>query len=109
MTQRLGGETVTVVRPAGTDDWGDPIPGSGTETDVEGCMVQPRTSTELTESRDTVFIGFTVWMPPGTDVLSTDKVRYRGVEYVVNGEPFRWPDFSGVEDHVQVELEGVTG
>ena len=109
MTTRLGGETVTIVRPAGTDDWGDPIPGSGAETDVAGCMVQPRTSTELNDSRDTVVIGLTVWMPPGTDVLATDRMRVGGREFAVNGEPFRWRDFSGAEDHVQVELEGVTG
>lgn len=105
----LGAETVTVVRPPGTDDWGDPIPGSGTETAVEGCMVQPRTSTELVDGHDTVIIGFTVWMPPGTDVQPTDLIRYLGREYAVNGQPFRWRDFDGIEDHVQVELETVSG
>jgi hypothetical protein len=106
------GETVTVVR-AGTpteDDYGNEVPGPSTETDVPGCAVAPRSSSEDLQARDQVIVGLTVWMPSGVDVRPTDQMRVRGVLYDVDGEPggFRSP-FTGSAGPVQVALTRVSG
>ncbi|MCW2904923.1 MAG: hypothetical protein JWO67_7188 [Streptosporangiaceae bacterium] len=105
---RLGGHTVTVVRPAGKDRFGDPLSGV-IETDVAGCYVQPRTSTEQTDQRDTVITGLIVFMPPTADVLATDKVRWLGGLYQVDGDPARWADVHARSHHIQVALRRVEG
>ncbi|MCO6011417.1 hypothetical protein NE236_41355 [Actinoallomurus purpureus] len=105
---KLGSHTVTVVRPAGQDPLGDPLPGSA-ETTVGGCFVQPRTSTEATDLRDTVITGLIAFLPPGTDVRATDKIRFNGVLYAVDGDPDAWDVLSGRAHHVEVALRRVEG
>ncbi|MCW2870890.1 hypothetical protein [Actinacidiphila oryziradicis] len=108
MTARLGGHVVTIVRPAGKDAFGDPLAGA-VETDVAGCFVQPRTSSERTDMQDQVITGAVVFMAAGTDVLATDKVRFNGVVYQVDGEPRRWDDKRGNRHHLEVDLKLVEG
>lgn len=105
----LGSQTVTVVRPPGRDRFGDVIPGSGGETAVAGCSVQPDASSELTDGRDAITTGLRAWLPAGTDVLATDRVRYDGELYAIDGRPSRWVDLDGVEDHVELRLTLVEG
>lgn len=103
----MNGETVVVLRaPAGdkdrygnaTRDWP-----SATRRDVAGCAVAPRNVPEDTgEGRQAVTIGLTVYMPPGADVLATDRVECRGRVYEVDGEPSLWvspfaPEAFGIE------------
>src|SRR5688500_8085352 len=100
----LGSQTLTLITPPGRDRFGDPIAGSGSETVVGGCSVQPDTTTELTDGRDTVTTGLRVWLPAGTEVSATTKARYDGRVYSVDGEPSRWVDLDGVDDHVEIRL-----
>lgn len=109
MIPDLGSQTVTVVRGPGLDWQGDPLPDPPVEVDVAGCMVQPRTTNEQTDQRDTVRTGLTAWLPAGTDIRATDRVRYAGELHHVDGNPFRWVDFGGVEHHVEVDLRRVEG
>ena len=85
------GETVTLLRSevTGRDGYGNDVR-TDTELEVAGCPVWPRGSTEDTQGRDTVITGLTVVMPPGVEVLATDRVRVRGVVYAVDGEPGVW-------------------
>jgi hypothetical protein len=105
----LGSQTVTLVVEPGRDRFGDIIPGSGSETTVNGCMVQPDTTNEVTDGRDTITTSLRAWLPAGTVVAATAKVRYDGTLYSVDGEPSRWIDFEGVEDHVELRLRIVEG
>jgi hypothetical protein len=105
----LGEQTITVVRPPKPGPNGDPLPGTGSTTDVDGCSVQPRTSTEATDGRDTVISGLIAYVPAGADIQATDKIRFRGVDYAVDGDPGYWDDLSAVADHIEVPLRRVSG
>jgi hypothetical protein len=106
------GETVTIVR-TGTptqDQYGNDVAGSPTEIDVPGCAVAPRTSNEDVTGRDQVIEGLTVWMPAGTDVRPTDRVRRAGVLYDIDGDAGAWTSpFTGFAAPVQISLARVTG
>lgn len=105
----LGGHTITVVRPPRRGPNGDPVPGTGSRTDVEGCSVQPRVSSEDTAGRDTVIVGQIAYIPAGTDITATDTIEFRGVTYAVDGEPGFWDDLGAVADHIEVPLRRVSG
>lgn len=89
------GETVTVIRNGGRDRFGDHQPVR--EFTVDGCGVNWNTSTEsiyankaVTRS-ETTTSNIIVYMPDGTDIRSTDRVRLPdGSEWAVNGRPARW-------------------
>jgi hypothetical protein len=111
------GETVTILRPGPSteDTYGNDVPGPPTEIPVTGCAVAPRDGTgsaanELTDARDTVITGLTLYAPYGTDIRATDRVRVGSDVYEVEGLPgsFRSP-FTGSTGPVVVALELVTG
>jgi len=106
---RLGGHTVTVVRPVGKDRHGDSLPGDPSETTVSGASVQPASTQEELDSRDTVIAQWVCFMPPGTDITATDQVRFRGDLYDVDGDPQPWDDELGRPHHIEVQLRRVTG
>lgn len=83
-------ETVTVIRPPGRDNFGDPLPGSATEFAVDGCLFAPGPSQEPGFAANTIDTDGTIYAPPGADFLATDKVRIRGDVYTVVGKPQVW-------------------
>jgi hypothetical protein len=97
-------ETVTRVRPPAKDTFGDPLPGTGSEVDVPGCLFAPGGSTENLDGADQVVADATVYMPDGTDIRPTDRVRARGDLYDVVGKPRVWAGYG-----VEVPLRLVTG
>ena len=117
MHELPNGDTVTIVRPGPPtrDAYGNDVPGTPIEIPVSGCGVAPRDGTgaganELTDARDTVFVGLTLHAPYGTDIRATDRVRVGGDLYDVVGLPgsFRSP-FTGSTGPVVASLELVTG
>uniref|UniRef100_UPI0026F45B7A hypothetical protein n=1 Tax=Nocardiopsis sp. YSL2 TaxID=2939492 RepID=UPI0026F45B7A len=106
---KFGNETVTVLRPVGTDRHGDPLPGDPAETDSPGWDIQPASTSEDTEGGDTVEEEWTAIGPPGADVRATDRVRWRGLEYQVEGRPEPWPDERGQPHHIEMQLRRVRG
>lgn len=113
------GVTVTRLRTGpspGRDAFGAPLPGTLTETPITGCVVTPRQEApqvggEQQQARDTVIAGLTVYAPPGTDILTTDRFRVRGQVYEVTGQPGDWgrSPFTGTPSCVQFLLDRVTG
>jgi hypothetical protein len=99
----LGSDTVTVLRGLSRDNWGDQE-GADTGTDVSGCSVQPSAASESTDTGELLITNLTVYLPAGTDILATDRVRWLGDVYAVNGKPAVWHDELGTEDHVQAQL-----
>ncbi len=81
---------MTVVRPPLIDQWGDPVPGSATETDVGGCLFAPGPSEEGGLGTNQVVTDGHIYGPVGMDIEATDRVRIRGLLYVVVGRPQRW-------------------
>lgn len=111
------GDTVTIVRPGPPtrDTYGNYVPGPATEIPVPGCGIAPRdgsssSDNELTDARDTVITGLTVFAPYGTDIRATDRMRVGDKLYDVVGLPgsFRSP-FTGSTGPVVASLELVTG
>lgn len=104
----LGADQITVLRSPPGDAFGDPT-GAAAETLITGCSIQPGSSSEDVNGRDQVITDLSAFLPAGTDITSTDRVRWQGVDYAVHGQPQRWADLEGVESHVHVTLRRVTG
>lgn len=104
----LGSDTVTVLRGRSRDNWGN-LTGADAETTVSGCSVQPLGGTEMTDRGEMVVTNLTLFAPPGTDITATDRVRWLGSVYAVNGPPEAWHDRAGRQSHVQVQLKLTEG
>lgn len=100
-------DTVTVLRAPVVKDHGADVPdwSNPTLVTVTGCSVQPGATGEDNQNRAGASIAYTVYMPPGTDVRFTDRVRLATGDYVVVGEPERWTSPTGRLSHVRVELQ----
>lgn len=90
------GETVTVLTAGTTtdpysnadaEDWDNP-----TERDVTTVAPpEPRPSDEPTQdARNAVTSGWTLYLPPGDPISSANRVRVRGEDYPVQGQPADW-------------------
>jgi hypothetical protein len=73
--------------------------------------VEPRPSAEpVQDARNAVTSGFTLYMPTGTTITATNRVRVRGAVYDVLGEPAEWRSpFTGWAPGVVVQVEKVEG
>lgn len=108
------GETVQILSPATTtdaynntvEDWTTP-----TETPVEDVGVEPRPSTEDNrDARNAVTSGFTLYMPAGSVVTAKNRIRVRGDDYAVDGEPAEWRNpFTGWEPGLVVQTKRMEG
>lgn len=90
-------ETVTVLRAATvidpysgesvSSDWDN-----ATETDLTTLApAEPRPSNEpVQNARNAVVDGWTIYLPQGSDVVSSDRLRVRGAVYSILGEPADW-------------------
>lgn len=79
--------TVTVRRGGGRDSWGTDQP---SEThDIDGCTRWPTNSSESTDRSDVVLTGWTLSVPPGSDIVATDEVLMPDDEgwWQVEGDP----------------------
>jgi len=113
------GKTATIVRqvPGGTDEYGDPIPGTTIRVDVPGCGWAPRSAGAGPSSEDIhdrgrqgVIVGLTLYMPAGTDLRHTDQVELEGLLYDVEGDPGEWRNpLSGREAGLEVALRRAEG
>lgn len=98
-------ETVTVVRPVGRDAFGDPLPGTPPEHDIEDALFAPGPSREPGFTSNTVEADGTIYFTdPEADVLATDLLRIRGDLYSVIGKPQKW-----LEEGLVVAVRRVTG
>lgn len=119
------GETVRVVRTGaspGRNGRGQPLPGPDESFDLEGCAVTPRAETpqvggDQQQARDTVIVGWTVYVPPDQKsharlpLRTTDKVKVRGALCDITGEPGDWGRsvFTGTRGPIQFAADRVTG
>lgn len=77
--------------------------------EIRNTTLVPRTSTENTDGRDTVVVGYTLICPPGTDLLATDRVRARGDVWTIEGEPGDYRTKRGKAKAVIAALQKVSG
>jgi len=109
-TQQVTLVTRTV---SGQDAYGNDV-FTETSTAVDG-VVWPRdgngtSGNEQLQGRDTVIVGLSLLLPPGTDVTAVDRVDVGGLSYEVTGEPGHFfSPFTGSDPGVLVGLTRVTG
>ena len=103
----LGPHTVTVIRPASRDNWGDTTAGAA-ETPVPGCFWQPVSSTEQQVAADIVEVVARLFMPPTADVKATDRIGFEGRTYAIEGRPALHHTPRGPH-HYELELRDVEG
>ncbi len=110
--------SVTVTRPAGTDQYGNPLPGL-THT-VGGCICAPAGSAgfsaELNTGQATVVDTDTIYAPYGADVEAADIITMppggalTPGTYAVDGRPANYRNpFTGARSGTVVRLQHVTG
>jgi hypothetical protein len=93
--------------PDGGDSGEDWSEGAVSEQDYPADF-QPLSTTEDVVLQQRTESTHRVFLPAGADVLVTDRIRYGGVDYKVDGEPERWK-LRGVDHHVEVFVFRVQG
>lgn len=111
-----GHEVITRLRaPDVTGPDGATIPGSWS-TVAEIALgklnylgeLQPLSSTEDVVGKQRTESTHKAFLPGGADVLPTDRLRFQGVDYQVEGEPERFR-IRGIEHHLEVFCFRVRG
>ena len=106
-------DTVIRVRATTTtDSHGNEVRSWGTATtsDISGCSMQPVTGSEANLGRDEVISRWKLFLPPSADLLPSDRVRFEGVTYEVDGSVQKWDpsDVTGLS-HKECLLKLVEG
>jgi hypothetical protein len=105
-------DTVTILRAGatGTDPYGGPSTEPDWDSPIETpdvpCSIQYFRSLEEDMDRETVVGRWFGWFPPGTDLLSTDRVSWRGRTLTVDGEVAPWVH-KGQLHHLEVPLREI--
>lgn len=114
LTRKLGRDTITRVRAplvrSNRDntlyrEWDQ-----ATETDIPNCSVQPvalsdRLRYETDAEREHQLIFYQVYAPPHTDIEYTDRVKYDGRLFEMQGQATPYINFYGREHHVAFMLK----
>ena len=109
------GETVTRLRTGaqtGTDAFGQPVYGPDDEVDIDGAAFDPGGSVEPVELGRAAVVTTPkcYWRDVAPDVVSTDRLRVRGVVYQVTGNPAAWVSpYTGTTKGLVVELRDPEG
>lgn len=111
----LGGDTVTRLRaPTTTGPDGAPLQNwkaaeaSWNKVDYSGGSFQPLGSTEDVAAQQRTESTHKWFAPADADVLPTDRVRFAGNDYQVDGQPELWR-INGTDHHLEVLCFRVQG
>lgn len=79
--------------PGGVDQYGDPLPGVETRTDLPSCLfAQTPTTYVVAAGVDATITDPTAYWPGGwPDVVAGDVLVIDGTEWTVNGRVQDWP------------------
>lgn len=109
-------DEIVVLRPGTrTDRYGDTDIdwSTATETTVPRCKVNPVAGGPedqgRLDDREALTRRWALAAPPTADILATDRIRWDGRLYEVEGEPLRWRSPLGTVDHLYVQLVLVEG
>lgn len=99
-------ETVTRIRPATATERGSSFRdwANATSKSIDGCHVQPdSTSSDFTD-REQSTLTYTLWAPVGADVLKGDRIVAQGRTFDVIGVPYCWYSPRGSVDHMTCRM-----
>lgn len=109
-------QSVTRVRPGastGEDAYGNPIPGPPESVVIANVSLQPLLGSPSTEalsaSYDQVVTRWRLFVPPGTDLVTTDRVQQGSLDLEVDGNPVTWPGPDGQPHHGEAMLKRYGG
>lgn len=101
------GQTVTRIRPGAKTQRGSSVPDwdHAAELAISGCSVQPA-GTSLSQDGRVLGVsdGYTVYMPPNSDVQAGDRIVYDGDVYTIDGRPRKWKSATGRLDHIMISI-----
>lgn len=98
-------ETVIFRYPPRTDNYGDPIPGTGLDVEVPDCLFAPGPGREVEVHAAQVRADGTVFAPPeAPKITAADQVVIRGEVYEVAERPREW-----LNEGVEIPVRIVTG
>lgn len=94
------------------DAYGNPIT-SPASTTITSVSLQPLLGAPSTEqngaSFDQVIDRWRMFAPPGTDLVTTDRIQQGSLDLEVDGNPVTWPGPDGLPHHVEVSLRKYGG
>ena len=99
-----------VVGPDGATipgNWSTVTEGQLLKVDYNGEF-QPISSTEDVVGQQRTESTHKAFLPPGADVLVTDRIRFLGVDYDIDGDPERHR-IRGADHHVEIFCRRVVG
>lgn len=105
-------QTPIIQRAETIIEWGQPVPdwdGPLTETEVEGCTDYALSGVETINGADVVAGARQMFMPEGTDVRGTDRIKHLGRLWEIIGEPSPQISPTGELSHIEVLLKRWTG
>lgn len=110
----MRGETVTRLRTGaspGLDPYDNPLPGVDAEIPLTGAAFDPGGSLEPAEvGRAQTVTTPRLYFRTSPDIISSDRLRVRGLVYDVIGHPALWVSpFTGVTAGLVVELKVAEG
>lgn len=93
-------------------DYGNPDSIDWTEATLSkldmACEFQPGGSSEQIAQQQQTVDQPQVWLAPDADIKATDRWRYRGEDFEVDGSPQVWTA-RGRDKHTYVKLQRVSG
>lgn len=103
-------QTCEILHPAkktdryGNDSWDWD---NATVIEVDEVSIQPSSTVEILDDRQTTVSGWRFYGPPETVIYAIDRVRVGAFLWDVSGEPQPWPDplNAGAIDHWEAQLE----
>lgn len=105
-------DTVIGLRAPMVDDrYGDEIADwdNASETSLPGCRVVPGAGSENTVDRDQLTRRWVLFAPPSADLRATDRIRWDGTDYDIDGDLRRWRSATGALAHIEADLTRVEG
>lgn len=112
----IGNQSVTRVRlgaVTGEDDYGNEIHADPVKTVINGMSLQPVFGVASTEVNgadfDRVVTRWRLFAPPGTDLVTTDRIQQGALDLEVDGELVTWPGANGQPHHLEVMLRKYGG
>lgn len=100
-------QTPVILRPGEIVEWGQTVPDwdDVTEIEVPGCTDYALSGVETVSGMQVVAGARQMFMPAGTDIRGTDRVKHLGRVWEIIGEPSEQISPTGALSHVEVVLK----
>ncbi len=104
-------ESITRIRPKTITERGSTFAdwNNTKSKTIDGCHIQPRTTTSDFSDRAQSDTSFTLWAPYGADIQKGDRIAVWQGTFDVVGEPEYWESPSGTIDHMEIRIEKWVG